>query len=309
MIRASAPGKAILFGEHAVVYGRPALAVPVAQVRAVALLEPGAGLAEFVIEAPALGRRYPLAAAEAGDPLALAVRLACARAGVALPGPALLRIESTIPIASGLGSGAAAATAVVRAVSEWLGLRLDPAEVAALVFETEKLLHGTPSGIDNTVVALEQPVYFVRGRPPAVFAAARPFRLLIADTGTPSPTRVAVGDVRAGHARDPERYDHLFDRIGALADEARADIEQGRVEALGPLMNRNHALLRELDVSSPALDRLAQAACAAGAAGAKLSGGGRGGNLLALVGPETEAAVDAALRAAGAVRVIATGVG
>jgi len=305
--RAAAPGKVILFGEHAVVYGRPALAVPVAQVTARATVAPGGQ--GFWIEAVNLSKRYALEAAPASDPLAKAVELALNRAGLSEPPAGEVRVESSIPMASGLGSGAAVCTAVVRALAEALGLELSAAEVSALVFETETLLHGTPSGIDNTVVAYGQPVYFVREQPPVPFRVGRPFHLLIADTGRPSPTRVAVGDVRAAYERGPARLTAIFDQIGAVVDEARGRIEAGQPEALGPLMNRNQALLRELGVSSPELDELAARAGAGGALGAKLSGAGRGGNLLALVTPETAEAVREALVAGGAAGVIGTWVG
>lgn len=302
--RASAPGKIILFGEHAVVYGQPALAVPVTQVQASAEVAPGGE--GCWIEARDLGRRYRLEAAPPDDPLAAAVRLTLGRAA---PGPApafTVSLQSSIPIAAGLGSGAAACTAVVRALAQSLGQAWGPAEVSALVFETERLLHGTPSGIDNTVIAYGQPVWFVKGQPPEPFRVAAPFELLIADSGRPSPTRLAVAEVRADWQRAPARSEALFLAIGQLARQARALIEAGRPAELGPLMTDNHHRLSELGVSCPELEALVAAAAAGGALGAKLSGGGRGGNMIALVTAVSAPRVRSALVQAGAVRVLRT---
>jgi mevalonate kinase len=317
-VRATAPGKIILFGEHAVVYGQPALAVPVTQVQAVAVITPRAESEEALqpdklaeqtwIEAADLGRRYRLAEAAPGDALALALRLALERA-TAPARPFTLSLRSSIPIASGLGSGAAVCTATVRAAGAYLGLKLSDADVSALVYQTERLLHGTPSGIDNTVIAHGRPVYFIRGQDPTPFNLAQPFWLAIGDTGRSSPTRITVGEVRAAYEREPEHYARLFEAVGEIAMEAYALIEGGETGQLGPLMDRNHALLQEIGVSSRELDNLVYRARQAGALGAKLSGGGRGGNMIALVSPETATRVAAALEAGGATRVIITKVG
>jgi len=255
-----------------------------------------------------------LAAAPDDDPLARAVRLTLMHLGLAAP-DATLSVRSTIPIASGLGSGAAVSTALVRAIAVYLGRPLTPATVSQLVYEVEKLHHGTPSGIDNTVVAYGMPVYFVRGsvedaQIQTFDVGAKGLRFLIGDTGVSSPTRVAVGDVRRGWERAPARYERLFAQVGALVKRAHILIEtEGDLVALGMLMDRNHTLLRQMGVSSPELERLVEAARAAGAFGAKLSGAGRGGNMIALIpagGEGVETRVRAALQNAGAVRVIGT---
>jgi mevalonate kinase len=304
-VRSSAPGKVILFGEHAVVYGQPAIAVPVTQVRATAAVEPVPSGRGLTLVAPDLGKNFSLATAPQDEPLAAAARLTLNCLSVPEP-DATLTVSSTIPVASGLGSGAAVSTALVRALAGFLGHRLETAQVSALVFEVEKIHHGTPSGIDNTVVAYEQPVYFVRGQPVARLASGAPFTILIGDTGIRSPTRQVVERVRRAWERSPARYDALFDQIGDIVDEARQAMEAGRVDALGPLMDDNHELLIELGVSSSTLNELVEAARFAGAMGAKLSGAGRGGNMVALVEDDWVEDVTEALREAGAVRVIRT---
>ncbi len=305
-VTASAPGKVILFGEHAVVYGQPAIAVPVTQLQATASIT--AADHEFWITAVDLERRFSLDKAGPQDPLARAARL-CLRELDQVPPAAELTIRSTIPIASGMGSGAAVTVAILRALSGFLGEELDNEAISRLTFQVEKIHHGTPSGIDNTVVAFGRPVYFSRGRPIETFEIHTPFRLLIADTGIPSSTRVTVGDVRQGWQTRPTHYESLFQQIGELTRRARLAIEDGHVADLGPLMEQNQVLLEELDVSCRPLEKLIHASMAAGADGAKLSGGGRGGNLIVLVQPEVEPRVSEALRLTGAVNVIATWVG
>ncbi|MBI5876073.1 MAG: mevalonate kinase [Chloroflexi bacterium] len=300
-------GKAILAGEHAVVYGRPALGVPLAQIAATAEIREGTGGATIVAED--LDAVWTLDELGDGHAIAHIVHTTLAKLGEEAPPNFLLTIRSTIPIARGLGSGTAVSTAIVRALAAHYGHTLNAAQVSALVFETEKLYHGTPSGVDNTIIAYEAPVYFVRGQPPQRLRVARPFRLVIVDTGVPSETKVAVGDVRAAWQAEPARYEAIFDAIGKLVEQARDAIEYGRLERLGPLMDANQAHLREIGVSSPELERLIAAAKGAGASGAKLSGGGRGGCMIALVDAATQAAVQAALTAAGAKAVLVSEVG
>ncbi len=306
VISASAPGKIILFGEHAVVYDRPAIAVPVTQVKATAEIKARTG--NLQITAADLGRSFLLDDAPPNDPLATAVRLTLEQLKASPPAATIL-VRSTIPIASGLGSGAAVSVAIIRALASYLGARLGNEIISDLAFRVEKIHHGTPSGIDNNVVTFCRPVYFRRGRPVQTFQIETPFQLLIADTGILSPTKVTVGDVRRGRQVRPAHYEALFDQIGQVVERARAAIESGQVYRLGALMMRNQALLEQLNVSSPQLETLSQAALAAGAEGAKLSGAGGGGNLIVLVQPEVEAAVSQALLRAGAVNVIATRVG
>lgn len=301
----SAPGKVILFGEHAVVYGRPAIAVPVIQVEATANVQPAPAGSGLTIVAADLDERVALSDAPLDEPLALAARLTLERLSAPEP-DATLTITSTIPIASGLGSGAAVSTALIRALARFLDHELKPADLSALVFEVEKIHHGTPSGLDNTVVAHAQPVYFVREETMDRLALGAPLTLLIADSGLPSPTGEIVAHVRQKRESEPAHYDALFDQIGEVTNEARQSMEEGDVDTVGMLMDQNHELLIDLDVSSNELDDLVETARFAGALGAKLSGAGRGGNVVALVEDELAEEAGQALSEAGAKTLIRT---
>ncbi|MFN2140947.1 MAG: mevalonate kinase [Candidatus Promineifilaceae bacterium] len=307
-IKATAPGKIILFGEHAVVYGRPAIAAPLAQIRAVATIHP-ARSGGVVLIAPDLGVERNLADVKMDDALALTIQQVREAAGLQRLPDMTITVTSEIPIASGLGSGAAITAAATRALARFLNLETWNSDewVSALTYEVEKIHHGTPSGIDNTVVAYERPVYFVRSEPQNIietFNVLQPLRLLVGDTGISSSTKVVVGDVRRSWQKDPQRFNALFDGCGAISEAGREAIKKGARKEIGRLMNENHALLIDMTVSSQELNTLVTAALGAGALGAKMSGGGRGGNMIALVTADTEEAVRRALFAAGAVRVL-----
>lgn len=304
-----APGKVILFGEHAVVYGRPAIAVPVTQVGAQVSVERGVGGGGVLIQAKDLGLSHTMGESpvdEALEPVVSLVESSLEYLGVRFPPPLVITITSTIPIARGLGSGAAVSIALVRGLSEHFGRELGPEEVSALVYEAEKFHHGTPSGIDNTVISYGRPIHFVRGQPPQILKVGKPFLLAIGDSGVESPTRVVVEEVRRRWEREPSKCEPLFDQIGRVAERAKKEMEGGNLERLGSLMDENQALLQELGVSSPQLDGLVKAAREAGALGAKLSGAGRGGSVIALIEKRSREAVMAALERGGAQRVITT---
>lgn len=305
----SAPAKAILVGEHAVVHGQPAIAVPLSQLRACV----DSHISAFPLKVSSSNaERAPFYWCEdesrSTDPLMRAIELTARYFAVkSLHGELVIR--SDIPIASGLGSGAAVTTALARGVAALLGRDIADEDLNAIVYEVEKLHHGTPSGIDNTVIVYEKPTYFVKDRSIDFIEINRPSTLVLGDTDVPSPTRAAVADVRIQLERQPGRTQDLFARIGALVEQARSAIEAGDHRQLGKLMTQNHRLLQALDISSVFLDRLVEAALRGGAYGAKLSGGGRGGIMIALVSPDSEASVKKALRQAGAKRVIVSSMG
>jgi mevalonate kinase len=309
MTRASAPGKIILFGEHAVVYGRPALAVPVTQVHVdVEISDAAPDSAGIWIDAPDVNLHAELNTLPSDHPIASAIHNLFFLSRVS-PFPNLnIKISSTIPVASGLGSGAAVTVALTRALSAHIHYAMtdDADAVSTFTFEIEKLHHGTPSGIDNTVVTYARPVYFIKGQPIETFEVSQPFTILIADTGTRAPTKESVGDVRKLWEADKARWENVFDEIADISFSARHVIREGWIQMLGALMDENHAYLQELTVSSPELDKLVLASRQAGALGAKMSGGGRGGNMIALVEEDTAPAIAEALLSAGAKRTIIT---
>lgn len=307
-ISASAPGKIILFGEHAVVYDRPAIAVPVTQVKAKAIVmaNPAGQPGEVQIDAPGIDLYSQLNELISGHPLRLLIDHLIEALNIPTLPALQLRITSNIPIAAGLGSGAAVSVAVIRALSEFLGHPLPTEEISKLAYLAEKIYHGTPSGIDNTVISYCQPIFFTRGKPFEVLKLAEPFTLIIADSGQRSLTAEVVADVRNKWQKYPTQHEKIFDAIGDITNQARYFLENGPIESLGPLMTTNHHYLQEMDISSLELDYLVKTAKNVGASGAKLSGSGRGGNMIALVDSENASQVAEALQKAGAVRIITT---
>jgi len=314
MTTASAPGKIILFGEHAVVYGRPALAVPVTQVHADVEIS-DRDTSGIWIDASDVNIHTDLNTLPSDHPIAAVIHnlFFLARYPHPLPlsrgerGEGLnIKISSTIPVAAGLGSGTAVTVALTRALATHIDYSMTDEQINAFTYEIEKLHHGTPSGIDNTVVTYARPVYFAKGQPIETFQVAQPFTIVIADTGIRAPTKESVSDVRKLWEADQAKWDNVFDKVADISFAARHVIREGWIKMLGALMDENHMYLREMTVSSPELDNLVSAARKGGALGAKMSGGGRGGNMIALVEEEISSAVAEALISAGATRTIIT---
>lgn len=306
--QASAAAKVILLGEHAVVYGMPAIALPLSLIRTYADYYQGDQALTVKSESgSSLLFRWSQKGRDRDDPVAAMIYLTAQYFDVsAMQGNIVIR--SDIPIASGLGSGAALSAALGRAVAAIQHRLLPNSALNELVYEVEKLHHGTPSGIDNTVVVYERPVYYVKDKALDFMEVAESFHLMVADTGIAALTRETVADVRNRYLNQPRQTGKLLESIGTLTELARKYLEAGQRIELGALMTRNHELLQNLGVSSPPLDRLVEASLAGGAYGAKLSGGGRGGNVIALVDDDVGPAVEAALLEAGARRVISSSV-
>jgi mevalonate kinase len=307
-ISRSAPGKLILCGEHAVVYHQPAIAVPVTRISTTTkiLAAPLAPKGMIRINAPQVGINGPLEELPDSSTLRQSIKIIQDFFKLDHLPACEIRISSTIPIGSGLGSSASSSVSLIRALSDFLGAPLADEQTNRLAFEMEKLHHGSPSGIDNTVITHAQSLFFIRDEPVEFLQPGKPLDLIIADTGIHALTVSAVTQVRERYQGEPQRFGQFFEEIGDISQQVRQFFLDGKTFEIGQLLTRNHKILQELGVSCPELDRLVIASLESGAAGAKLSGGGLGGNMLALVDETCAARVEENLLASGAVSVIHT---
>ncbi|QLD10543.1 mevalonate kinase [Microbacterium oleivorans] len=279
-----AGAKAILLGEHAVVYGRPAIAIPVRALGARAEARPA------VAEPRLSSALYHGAISRA--PERLGVTLTALSAALEAAGgravPVDIAIESSIPAERGLGSSAAVSAAVIEATLRACGVTVDDERLHELIQTAERAAHGSPSGLDARTVRARAAVWFDGGRIEPV-SVGRDLTFVIADSGVRGRTREAVAAVAARRHDDPEGVEAALDELGTLATALRRDVSSGARDDIGAAMSRAHVLLDGLGVGDPALDHLVRAAMSAGALGAKLTGGGRGGCVLALA-PDLDAA-------------------
>jgi mevalonate kinase len=295
----AANGKAILLGEHAVVHGCPAIAVGLERgARAVAEVAPAGGASRLV----AFGRDLvadPASEHDLGRALDALLREP-ARASSSSRGPVVVEATSDLPQGGGLGSSAAIAVAVARAVEALFAGAADDAVVIARAMAWERVFHGNPSGIDAEAAARGGCLRFVRGAGATSLPVAIDLDLCVGWSGRSSSTRAMVEAVAELRAREPDRFARDLDTVAALVDAASGALASGDRAALGALMTRNQAVLAGFGVSTATIDRMCERALASGALGAKLTGGGGGGSVLALVdGAEAAEAVLAAWRADG----------
>lgn len=291
--RGLACGKVILLGEHSVVYGRPAIA---------AGLPRGAEARAVRAEASVLAVE-PWGVEVCPDPHA---EKSLTRAFAALleaggwSEPVRIEARVELPGGSGLGSSAALGVAVMRAIDRLFGLERGEASELEVSLAWERVFHGNPSGIDNALAIAGGLGWYVRGQEIERVRARRSFTLVIGDSAEPCSTKITVSEVARQHAKDRDRMEKQFDAIASIVRNGRLAIETADMRSLGQLFDMNQSLLAGMLISTGTLEEMIAAARSAGALGAKLTGGGGGGCMIALVdGEESAAKVKGAIEALG----------
>jgi mevalonate kinase len=280
VLEAFGPGKVILLGEHAAVYGQPVLAGAISRGVRVkgapadkARITPPSGLNAAQVQA--LQRAFEAAVASAKAP-AMNVT-----------------VESNLPVSMGLGSSAALSVAVARLLLTAKGKSFGTAQVLKLGAVMEGEFHGTPSGVDHTTSARGELVLYRRDGPTRAVKPKKRVHIVVALAGERTPTKATVAALRERRERWPQRYTRLFQEIGRFAEEGAKAAARGDLEELGDLMNMNHGLLWAMQLSSERIDTMVRRMRALGALGAKLTGaGGDGGAVIGLF-PDPFKAVNA----------------
>ena len=284
-------GKSILFGEHFVVYGIPAIAAGIALETTAKVTrkdEPGWSLADNRPEMPGYKEKK-------ADEQKVSINNVLKYCEVDLSQNGIyIELAGNLVCASGVGASAASCVALAKAVNDEFDLGFNLEQINKAGYEGERGYHGVPSGIDNTASTYGGLIWFIRdmeGGPPTFEALKlqNSMYLVIAATGLTASTKEVVGDVRNRKETDPDWFDRLVEEYTTLVNDARTALLDMDIIKVGKLMNRNHELLQDLTVSCAELDNLVGIARENGALGSKMTGTGRGGNMIALARNREEA--------------------
>ncbi|MFI5687564.1 mevalonate kinase [Streptomyces sp. NPDC051636] len=296
-----AHAKAILLGEHAVVYGAPALALPIPQLAVTASAGWSSHSRDSDLSYTMTGSASRALVTQASDGLRRLTEEFKARMGVTGRPHLDVILDGAIPHGRGLGSSAASSRAIAFALADLFGRELTETTAFELVQTAENMAHGRASGVDAMTVGASRPLLFQAGR-------TRELKLgcdglfIVADSGEPGSTKEAVELLRNGFHRHAGAQRRFVDRAAELTEAARQDLADGKPEELGTRMTDYHALLRAAGLSTDRIEALVDAALRAGGLGAKITGGGLGGCVIALAQPERGREVTRQLHEAGAVQ-------
>ena len=299
VVRASAPGKIILFGEHFVVKGKPAIAVALSPRIHVLIREWDSD--KLVVLSRDTGYRIvfdpdSLEVIESNGELLQLKKILEELKNKKTIKPAYIEITSEIPVAAGLGSSASLAVAFTAAYSKYIGLELSREEVSRIAFEAEKIVHGKPSGIDNTIATFGGAILYEKGSFTRLRVGEIKDYFIIADTGVPRSTRKAVLQVLNLYEKYPDILKHVYNAAEKIVREAEKALERADTIKIGELMNINHGLLSAIGVSGLELEQLVHMARRSGALGSKITGAGIGGSIIALASRDKVDRVYEALR-------------
>ena len=290
-------GKIILMGEHSVVYGRRAIAAPIPLAIQSRIEDQNDGV-NLIIPRWGIEQRLDM---QAKNQVSFTRSISGVLEALGLKDRSMrIEVFPNVPRAMGLGGSAALAVAVIRALDAHYKLELADERVNELAFECEKIAHGTPSGLDNTLATFGEFMAYRGGANPErqVITPKTSLPIVIGMSGVEGLTAKTVARVRSAWQRNEALYERLFDEIDQLVDAGLEALATGQLEVLGELMNVNQGLLNAMQVSTPELEELIQIARNHGAIGAKLTGGGGGGSIIALC-PDDSQRVAQAMRQAG----------
>lgn len=274
-------GKAILFNEHFVVYGVPAIVSAIGKytvAKAQSFEEPRLHLIDNRNATPGYKEDKKDQQQDSVRRIIEKMDLNFSDEGVEV------ELAGTLYAASGIGASAASCVAMARALSEYFQLNLTDEEINRIAYEGEKGYHGTPSGIDNTASTFGGLIWFEKKDDPVMdrIDILNPVEIVMGNTGKVADTTAAVAGVRNRKESHPDKYAEIFKRAENIAYLAKQAFIDEDLHEIGKLMNENHKLLQQIEVSSKELDFMVRLAKEYGAYGAKLTGGGLGGNMIAL---------------------------
>lgn len=277
-VNVSAHAKIILIGEHAVVYRQPAISLPLKTIRTYATLKPTT--TGQIIHSELFNGDLQQVNDRLNGIKQLITTLLTRLATIDTPFD--LTITSDIPVERGMGSSAATALAITKAFYAAFQQHLDEQTLLATAAISEKIVHGNPSGLDTATDNSQFPIYFIKNQCLRPLALNINGYLIVADTGIQGQTKKAVSAVQQLMHQQPQATNQLITKLGQLTNDAVATLANNELAQLGAIMNQAQVILKQLTVSSPALDHLVATAQQAGALGSKLTGGGRGGCMISL---------------------------